>query len=140
MRNRIQGGAAALALIVLVGCTPRPPAPTAATATVTVDGNDAQFNIVNCKQVEWYRTIHIGGDFAGATVQVDGRREPVTVASVRIQNVRGFTGMYSQGDGSEPAKVGLNGGRFTISGSAQGSMADKPNEPATATFKIFVTC
>ena len=140
MQNRIHVGATALALIVLVGCAPRPTAQIATTATVTVDGNDARFNIVNCKQVEWYRTIHIGGDFAGATVQVDGRREPVTVASVRIQNVRGFTGMYSEGDGSEPAKVGLSSGKFTISGSAHGSTTDKPNEPATATFKIFVTC
>jgi ipoprotein LpqH len=140
MRNRIQGGAAAVALILLVGCTTRPPTQIAATATVTVDGNDVQFNIVNCKQVEWYRTIHIGGDFAGATVQVDERREPVTVPSVRIQNVRGFTGMYSEGDGSEPAKVSLNSGKFTISGSAHGSTTDKPNEPTTAAFKIFVTC
>ncbi len=140
MRIRIAVTAAALALIVLVGCTSRNPAPSAATASVTVDGSEAKFNIVKCTQVEWYRTIHIGGDFAGATVQVDERREPVTAESVHIQNVAGFTGMYSQGDGSDGATTSLNGGKFTIAGTAHGSKTDKPNEPATATFKIVVAC
>lgn len=140
MRNRIPGAAAALALAVLVGCTSRTPAPSVATASVTVDGSDAKFNIVNCTQVEWYRTIHIGSDFAGATVQVDERREKVIAESVRIQNVHGFTGMYSQDDGSEPANISQSGGKFTVTGTAHGSKTDKPNEPATVTFKIDVTC
>ena len=140
MRNRIQEGAAALALIVLAGCTPRPATPSAATASVTVDGRDAKFSLVNCTQVEWFRTIHIGSDFAGATVQVDERRGPVTVQSVRIQNVANFTGMYSQGDGSDTASSSLSSGKFTIAGTAHGSKTDKPSEPAAATFKIIVAC
>ena len=140
MRNLIRGAAAALVVIVLFGCTPRPAAPSAATASVTVDGNDATFKIVNCTQVEWFRTIRIGSDFAGATVRVDERREPVTVDSVRIQNVGGFTGMYSQGDGSGAATTNLNSGKFTIAGTAHGSTTDKPTEPATADFKITVAC
>lgn len=140
MGNRIQGVAAALALLALAGCSPRPSAPSGATASVTVDGTEKKFNIVNCTQVEWFRTIHIGSDFAGATVQVDERREPVTVQSVRIQNVGDFTGMYSQGDGSDPASTHLNSGKFTIAGTAHGSKIDKPNEPATATFKLTVAC
>lgn len=140
MRNRIQAATTALALLLLIGCTPRPAAPSAATASVTVDGSEAKFKIVKCTQVEWFRTITIGSDFAGATVQVDERREPVIAQSVHIQNVGGFTGMYSQGDGSDAATTSLNGGKFTIAGTAHGSKTDKPTEPATADFKIIVAC
>jgi ipoprotein LpqH len=139
MWNRIAAAAMALAVAPLGSCTARPQTPLSGTASVTVNGNDAKFQIVKCTQVEWYRTIDIGGDFAGATVAVDQRAEPVTVESVRIRNLGGFTGMYSQGDGGE-AKTSLSGGRFTITGTANGYKVDKPGEPATATFKIIVTC
>jgi ipoprotein LpqH len=140
MRNRTRATAAALGLIALVGCSSRAQAPSAATASVSVDGRDSKFNLVNCTQVEWFRTIHIGSDFSGATVRVDERREPVVVTSVRIQNVADFTGMYSQGDGSDTATTSLNSGKFTIAGTAHGSKTDKPNEPASATFKIVAAC
>ena len=78
MGNRIAAAAVALAVAMLGSCTSRPQTPIAGTASVTVDGNDAKFQIVKCTQVEWYRTIDIGGDFAGATVVVDGRAEPAT--------------------------------------------------------------
>jgi ipoprotein LpqH len=139
MPNRVAAAAVALAVVVLGGCTPRPQTPLSGTARVTVNGNDAKFNIVKCSQVEWYRTIHIGGDLSGVTIAVDERAEPVTAESVRIQNLGGFTGMYSQGDGGD-AKTSLSGGRFTITGTANGYQVDKPGEPASATFKIIVTC
>jgi len=139
MWNRIAAAAVALAVAPLGSCTARPQTPLSGTASVTVNGNDAKFQIVKCTQVEWYRTIDIGGDFAGATVAVDERAEPVTVKSVHIRNLGGFTGMYSQGDGDD-ATTSLSSGKFTISGTAHGYEVDKPNEPATATFKILVTC
>jgi lipoprotein LpqH len=139
MPNRFAAVAAALTVAVVGACTPRPQTPLVGTAYVTVNGNDAKFNIVKCTQVEWYRTIHIGGDLSGVTVAVDERREPVTAESVHIQNLGGFTGMYSQGDGGD-AKTSLSGGRFTITGTANGYKVNKPGEPATATFKIIVTC
>jgi hypothetical protein len=140
MRSRIAAVAAALAVAVLGGCAPRSQTQSASTALVTINGNDAKFNIVNCTQVEWYRTIRIGGELSGVTVAVDERREPVTAESVRIQNLGGFTGMYSQGDGSDAANISLSNGKFTITGTAHGYKVDKPNEPATATFKIIATC
>ena len=88
---------------------------------------------------EWYRTIDIGGDFAGAKVVVDERAEPAFAESVHIRNLGGFTGMYSRG-GQGDADTSLSGDRFTISGTAHGYKADKPDEPATATFKIVTTC
>jgi ipoprotein LpqH len=132
--------AAAPAVALLGACTPQPATPSASTASVTVDGKEKKFHMVKCSQVEWFRTIDIGGDFSGAKVQVDGRGEPVTAQSVHIRNVGGFTGMYSQGDGSDAASTKLSDGKFTIAGTAHGSKSDNPSEPATATFKIFVTC
>ena len=75
---------------------------------MTVNGNDTKFNIVKCGQVEWTRTIDIGGDFAGAKVVIDERAEPAFAESVHIRNLSGFTGMYSRGDerrrGHEPER------------------------------------
>jgi lipoprotein LpqH len=139
MFNRIAAAAVVLAVAVLGACTPRPQTPLGGTASVTVNSNEAKFQIVKCTQVEWYRTIDIGGNFAGATVAVDERAEPVTVKSVHIRNLGGFTGMYSQG-GEGDATTSLSSGKFTIRGTAHGYMVDKPNEPATATFKILATC
>jgi hypothetical protein len=139
MPNRIAAAAAVFAVAILGACTPRPQTPLAGTASVTVNSNEAKFQIVKCTQVEWYRTIDIGGNFAGATVAVDARAEPVIVKSVHIRNLGGFTGMYSQG-GEGDAGMSLSGGKFTITGTAKGYKVDTPNEPATATFKITVTC
>jgi len=140
MFNRIVAVAATLAVVVVLGaCTPRPQSPLGGTASVTVNGNDAKFQIVKCTQVEWYRTIDIGGNFAGATLAVDQRAEPAITKSVHIRNLNGFTGMYSEGDGDD-ATTSLSGSKYTIRGTANGYKADNPNEPATATFKIVVTC
>jgi hypothetical protein len=76
---------------------------------------------------------------AGAKVVIDQRAEPLTAESVRIQNLGGFTGMYSAHDGGN-ADISLSGDEFTITGSANGHKADLPGEPATATFKIVANC
>lgn len=140
MRDRIAAMlAASLAVSMLGACTPRPPAQISSTASVTVNGIDTKFNVVKCSQREWTRTIDIGGDFAGANVVVDERAEPASAESVRIRNVGNFTGMYSR-EGEGDADMSLSGGRFTITGTAHGSKADKPTEPTTATFKIVIAC
>jgi hypothetical protein len=140
VRNRIALAVAVeVAVAVLGACTPRPQTQASGTATVTVNGNDSKFRTVNCTQVQWIRTINIGSDFAGAKVVVDQRKEPVTAESVRIQNLGGFTGMYSQGDGGD-ASLSSSGGRFTITGTANGYKVDKPGEPASATFKVVAEC
>jgi hypothetical protein len=140
VRNRIVAVvAAALAVVGLGACSPKPQTQLSSTASVTVNGNDAKINVVKCTQLEWYRTIEIGGDFAGAKVVIDQRAEPLTAESVRIQNLGGFTGMYSAHDGGN-ADMSLSGDKFTITGTANGHKADQPGEPATATFKIIATC
>lgn len=140
MQNRIAAATVAvLAVAGLGACSPRPQTQISSTATVTVDGNDAKVNVVRCNQLEWYRMINIGGDLAGAKVVVDQRAQPLSTISVRIQNLGGFTGMYSKGDGGD-ADMSFSGEKFTITGTANGFKTDKPGEPASAAFKIVATC
>ncbi|ETA91543.1 hypothetical protein O983_16895 [Mycobacterium avium 09-5983] len=139
VRNRFVAAGAALTVALLGACTSRPPAQLSSTASVTVDGKDRNFHIVTCRQLEWRRMIDIGADFSGAKVAVDENAQPPVVESVHIQNLSGFSGMYSRG-GSGSADMSMTGDKFTISGTADGYKTDKPGEPATATFKIVVTC
>ncbi len=74
-----------------------------------------------------------------SVLAVDENAQPPVVESVHIQNLSGFSGMYSRG-GSGSADMSMTGDKFTISGTADGYKTDKPGEPATATFKIVVTC
>jgi ipoprotein LpqH len=128
-----------MTVAVVAACSSSPHSPLSSAASVTVDGHDAKIQVVKCGQLQWNRTIDIGGDFSGAKAVVDQSAHPMTATSVRIQNLGGFTGMYSQGSGGS-ANVSLNGDTFTIAGSANGFKTDKPGEPATADFKIIVTC
>jgi hypothetical protein len=140
VQNRIVAAiAAVLAVAGLGACTSRPPTQISSTASVTVNGNDANFHVVKCGQIGWTRTIDIGGNFAGAKIVIDEGAQPATAQSVRIQNLGGFTGMYSRG-GSSSADMSMSGDKFTITGTANGFKTDKPNEAASAEFKIIATC
>jgi ipoprotein LpqH len=137
MPNRIAAAAAAaLAIVVLGACGSQ--TATSSTATVTVNGNDTRMHNVKCSQVEWYRTIDVGGDLAGVKAVVDEHAHPLTAISVRIKNVGGFTGLYSQG-GNGDANMSFSGDRYTISGTANGYKTDT-NEPASAAFQISANC
>ncbi|TAM65380.1 lipoprotein LpqH [Mycobacterium sp.] len=139
MRNRIVVAAAALTIALLGACTSRSSTQISSSASVTVNGNDRTFHIVKCDQREWTRMIDIGSNFAGAKVIVDESAQPATTQSVHIRNVGGFSGMYSRGSGDN-ADTSMTGDKFTVSGTANGYRTDRPTEPATATFKIVVTC
>lgn len=140
MRNRIAAlVAAAFTITVLAGCDSHSPGPVASTATVAVDGKNTTMRIVRCTQLEWYRTIDIGSDFAGAKIVIDQRARPPIADSVHIQNLGGFTGMYSRGDGGS-TDMRLSGDNVTITGTANGYKTDKPGEAAVATFKIITAC
>jgi hypothetical protein len=131
--------AVVLAVALLGACTPQPPTQLSSTASVTVNGIDKNFHVVKCSQREWTRTIDIGSDFAGAKLVIEEHAEPATAESVRIQNLGGFTGMYSRGGGGD-ASMSMTGDKFTITGTANGHKTDKSGDPATAAFKIVVTC
>jgi hypothetical protein len=106
---------------------------------VTVNGNHSNFHVVKCGQLQWTRTIDIGADVAGAKLVIDEEARPATAESVHIQNLGGFTGMYSRG-GAGRADMSMTGDKFTVTGTADGYQTDKPGEPASATFNIVVTC
>lgn len=140
MQNRIVAAVAAAFVVAGLGaCTARPPNQLSGTASVTVNGNDMKFNVVKCSQREWARTIDIGGNFAGAKIVIDEGSQPASAESVHIQNLGGFTGMYSRGGGGE-ADMSMTSDKFTVSGTANGFKVDKPNEAASASFKIIATC
>ena len=140
MQKRIAvATAAAFAVAGLGACSPKPESQLSSTASVTVNGNDTKFHVVKCGQLQWTRTIDIGGNFAGAKVIIDEGAQPASAESVHIQNLGGFTGMYSRGGGGD-ADMSMTGDKFTVSGTASGYKTDKPGEPATATFKIVASC
>ena len=139
MRNRILVAAAALTVALLGACTSRSSTQISSSASVTINGHERTFHIVKCGQREWTRMIDIGSNFSGAEVIVDEGAQPAATQSVRIRNVGGFSGMYSRGAGGN-ADMSMTGDKFTLSGSANGYRSDNPSEPATATFKIVVTC
>ncbi len=140
VQNRfVAATAVALAVAGLGACTSRPSTPLSGTASITVNGTDANFHIVKCSQREWTRTIDIGGNFSGASLIVDMGAQPASTESVHIRNLGGFNGMYARGDG-EQADTSMSGDKFTITGTANGFKTDKPNEAASAPFKIVVTC
>ncbi|MDM4142785.1 MULTISPECIES: lipoprotein LpqH [Mycobacterium] len=139
MRNQIVVAAAVLTVTLVGACASKPPTQLASTASVTVNGNDRTFHLVKCGQREWTRTIDIGSDFAGAKLIVDESAQPAIVESLRIQNLGGFSGMFSRG-GDGMADMSMTGDNFTVSGTANGYKTDKPSEPATATYKIHVSC
>jgi hypothetical protein len=139
MGRPIFAAVAALAAGVLGACTSPPQTPLASTASVTVNGIVTKFEVVKCTQVQWYRTIHIGGDLAGATVVMDGRADRASAESVRIQSVGGFTGMYSQGAG-DAANTRFDGSTYLVTGTANGATTANPTEPASADFKISAKC
>ena len=106
MRNRI-AVAAAVTVALLGACTPRPPTQLSSTASVTVNGHDANFHVVKCGQLGWTRTIDIGGNFAGAKVVIDEGAQPASAESVQIRNLGGFTGMYSRGGDGDADMLSL---------------------------------
>ncbi|OBK18724.1 lipoprotein LpqH [Mycobacterium asiaticum] len=139
MRCPIVAAFAVLGAGALGGCASPQQTPLASSASVTVNGVQAKFDVVSCTQVQWYRTIHIGHKLSGATVVVDGRGPRAVAESARIHNVGGFDGMYSQGAG-DAANTRFDGNSYLITGVAAGSRTANPAEPATAEFKISAKC
>ena len=144
-----------LLIASLVACSSEPSVNHPSQASVTVNGNTAGKQAVTCQQqanqvpgvigqpalpAQWYWTILIGDQkVAGAKVSLNGSGEKLVTNSVRIQNLGGFTGMYSLG-GDTAAQTSFASDTFTISGKARGFNTSEPNEPSEAEFKIVATC
>ncbi len=138
MQNRFATAAcAALTVACLAGCA-SPKAANPPAAGVTINGSDAlQTQAVRCTQLQWTWRIDIGDAASGANVNVDTSKANPTATSVHINNVGGFSGIYSQDNGDADTRV--SGETFTIAGTANGIQTET-NQPASAQYKIVARC
>jgi hypothetical protein len=119
-------------------------------ATVTINGNTVltkqpvvckqQLDSVPGQPQQMFWAINVGSqDVSGARATLNDSGQKLVANSVRIQNLGGFTGMYSRDDGGE-ASASFSSETFTITGTAEGFNTYQPGETAKATFKIVATC
>ena len=122
------------------------------TARITVDNNTRTSHAVTCNQVQWLLTANITA--APASVRVLLKLGPDNpkpdsenpkpdseypkLESVNIDNFAGFTGVSDAGAGD--AKAVFANGKYTITGTAEGSQLNDPRVSLTAPFKIEVGC
>lgn len=105
---------------------------------LAIDGHNlAAPEKVRCTSDEWLTTITIGDDASGATMTVS-KTGQLTVESVLIRALGGFTGNYNRGlDGH--ADVTMIEATYDITGVAQGYTATS-FERAMWPFAIKVAC
>lgn len=140
MDNRLVAAAAVvLGVTATAGCSTPPAALGGTTAKVTINGQSTGGpHAVSCRQSGWLWTIETPDDTKGFTATL-GTGDVVTVESVTFNDFGGFTGNFWQGNIGE-AEVKATGGKFMISGSADGSFTDNPSNAVTATFRIEADC
>jgi ipoprotein LpqH len=139
MKLRFTAAAALLIAVGVAGCSSPPMALSNHDAHVSINGRSTNaLQPVHCSQNGKAWTIESTNKDPGftATIQLG---DQVTAQAVDIRNLGNFTGTYWN-DNLGKAKAEVEGGQFSISGEASGSFADKPNQPATATFDIKTSC
>ena len=138
METRHIAVAAAVLVAGLAGCASQPAALGSTTAKVTIDGKDTgNPHNVRCSQTGWAWTIETSDKAKGFTA-VLGTGGDVTVKSVDFRDFAGFSGT-SWGDIGKAEVTGV-GGKYTITGSADGNFTDNPGKGVSATFRIEADC
>jgi hypothetical protein len=131
--------AAAVLAAGLAGCSSQPAALGGTTAKVTIDGKDTgNPHNVRCSQTGWAWTIETPDKTKGFTAVLD-TGDTVSAKSVDFHDFGGFTGSY-WADKIGKAEVSGVGGKYTITGSADGSYTDNPSNAVTTTFRIEASC
>ena len=131
--------AAAVLVAGLAGCASQPAALGGTTAKVTIDGKDTgNPHDVRCSQTGWAWTIETPDKTKGFTAVI-GAGDTITAKSVDFHDFGGFTGSY-WADRIGKAEVTGAGGKYTITGSADGSFTDNPSNAVTTTFRIEASC
>jgi lipoprotein LpqH len=139
METRHIAVAAAVLVAGLAGCASQPPALGGTTAKVSIDGKDTgNPHAVRCSQTGWAWTIETPDGEKGFTAVID-TGDTVSVKSVDFHDFGGFTGSF-WADNIGEAEVSGVGGKYTITGSADGNFADNPSNAVTATFRIEASC
>jgi ipoprotein LpqH len=141
METRLLVTAALAGLTVLgaAGCSSKEPALGGTTATVTIDGNDAGSALpVTCRQNGYSWLIETPQQKQGfsAALETGG---PATAKSVQFRGIGGFSGEF-WADNIGDAQVTGSGGRYTISGTANGTFDQAPSKDVTAKFRIQTNC
>jgi ipoprotein LpqH len=138
MQTRHIAVTAAVLAVGLAGCGGQPPALGGTTAKVTIDGKDTgNPHAVTCTQTGWAWTIETPDKAKGFTAVLD-TGDNIAVKSVDFRDFGGFSGT-SWGDIGKAEVTGA-GGKYTISGSADGNFTDNPSKEVTATFRIEAHC
>lgn len=141
MDNRALGRslAAAAFVVAAAGCSSPPQALGGTTAKVSIDGTDTGgAHAVTCSQDGWAWTIKTPDKDTGFTAMVQ-TGDTVTAQMVDFRDFGGFTGTY-WADNIGKAEVTSAGGKFTITGSADGAFTADPSKATTATFRIEANC
>jgi ipoprotein LpqH len=139
MDTRLVAVAAAVLVAVAAGCSSQPPALGGTTAKVPINGESTGGpHAVRCSQAGWIWIIEMPDQVKGFKATLD-TGDNVTVQSVEFRDLGGFTGTYWK-DNIGEAEVNGTGGKYTISGSADGSFTKNPSNEVTATFTIEADC
>jgi ipoprotein LpqH len=139
MDNRIVAAAAVVLVAGAAGCSSPPAALGGTTAKVTINGKSTGgSHAVTCSQSGWRWIIETPDKAKGFTAGLE-TGDKVTVQSIDFRDIGGFTGTFWQGNLGE-AQVTSGGGKYTITGSADGSFSDNPSNEVTATFRIEANC
>jgi lipoprotein LpqH len=138
MQIRHMAVAAAVLVVALGGCGGKPAALGGATAKVTIDGRDTgNPHPVRCSQTGWAWTIETPEKEKRFTAVLD-TDDKVSIKSVDFHDFGGFSGTY-WGEIGKAEATGA-GGKYTITGSAEGNFSDNPSKDVTATFRIEASC
>ena len=139
MDNRLVATVAVALAAAAAGCSSPPAALGGTTAKVTINGQSTgDAHAVTCTQTGWMWNIKTPDEVKGFTAFLDTGDE-VTVKSVDFRDFGGFTGTFWQGRSGKAEVTGV-GGKYTITGSADGSFTDNPSNAVTATFRIEANC
>lgn len=139
MDNRLVATVAVALAAAAAGCSTPPAALGGTAAKVTIDGKSTgDAHAVVCSQTGWMWNIKTPGEPTTLTAFLNTNGD-VSVQSVDFRDFGGFTGTFWQGRVGE-AEVTGQGGKFTITGSADGSFKDNPSNAVTATFRIEASC
>ena len=139
MDNRRVATVAVVLAAAVAGCSSPPAALGGTTAKVTINGQSTgDAHAVTCTQTGWMWNIKTPGEAKGFTAFLDTGDE-VTVQSVDFRDFGGFTGTFWEGSLGKAEVTGV-GGKYTITGSADGSFTDNPSNAVTATFRIEANC
>lgn len=139
MKRRLPAAVALLLAAGVAGCSSPPAALGTHDAKVVINGEATNaLQPVTCYQNGRSYTIETMDKEPGFTATLTLGDE-VTAEVVDIRNLGNFTGTFWN-DNLGKASAKVTQGKFTVSGEAKGSFADKPNHSTTATFDITTSC